>query len=159
MTTMAAADGFVKETNENYTALASERSIYLAALIGAAIVLVCFTTCVCCCFKSIKLAINVVDASADFIMVTKRILIVPFFYFLLSMAVVFTWFPGYILVTSINPISPSGLPQVRKVDWSNDTVAYAFIMWFGLIWSLIIVDYAKNFIVLFSASTYYFNSP
>lgn len=32
-------------------------------------------------------------------------------------------------------------------------------MWFGLIWSLIIIDYAKNFIILFSASTYYFNSP
>lgn len=32
-------------------------------------------------------------------------------------------------------------------------------MWFGLIWCLIVVNYAKNFVVLFSASTYYFNSP
>lgn len=32
-------------------------------------------------------------------------------------------------------------------------------MWFGLIWSLILVDYVKNWIVLYSASTYYFNSP
>ena len=35
----------------------------------------------------------------------------------------------------------------------------AAIMIFGLIWSLIVVNYVKNFIVLFSASTYYFNSP
>lgn len=115
----------------------------------------------CCCFKSIRLAINVVDASADFIMVTKRILLVPFFYFLLSIAVIFTWFPGYVMVTSINPISATSaaLPQVRSVAWSNDTIAYAFIMWFGLIWSLIVVDYVKCFIVLFSSTTYYFNSP
>lgn len=32
-------------------------------------------------------------------------------------------------------------------------------MWFGLIWVVMLLDYAKNFIVLYAASTYYFNSP
>lgn len=38
-------------------------------------------------------------------------------------------------------------------------MGYAAIMWVGLIWALIVVDYAKTWIVLFSSSTYYFNSP
>jgi len=32
-------------------------------------------------------------------------------------------------------------------------------MWFGLIWFLVILDYCKNFVVLYGAATYYFNSP
>jgi len=32
-------------------------------------------------------------------------------------------------------------------------------MWFGLLWSLMVIDYAKNFIILYGASTYYYNSP
>jgi hypothetical protein len=132
----------------------------MAAAIGAACECVCFTICLGCFHKSIKLAIDIVDASADFIMVTKRILIIPFLYFLLSIFVVFTWFPGYILVTSLNHIEASKyLPQVREVFWTSETIPYAIVMWLGLVWALMVVDYAKNFIVLFSASTYYFNSP
>jgi hypothetical protein len=87
-------------------------------------------------------------------------MLVPLVYFLMSMAVVIAWFVGYLMVMSINPISAyTKIPQVRTVDWSTETMVYAFIMWFGLLWSLIVIDYAKNFIVIFSASTYYFNSP
>jgi hypothetical protein len=32
-------------------------------------------------------------------------------------------------------------------------------MWFGLFWILILIDYCKNFAVLYASSTYYFNSP
>lgn len=64
------------------------------------------------------------------------------------------------MVMSINPITPwKSIPQMRTVDWSTETMVYGGIMWFGLLWSLIVIDYAKDFIVLFSASTYYFNSP
>jgi len=79
------------------------------------------------------------------------------------MIIVFVWFGGYLCVMSMNKISPLTfpvlIPQMRTVDWTNDTVAYAAIMWFGLIWCLIVIDYSKNFIVLYASSTYYFNSP
>jgi len=86
--------------------------------------------------------------------------LVPFIYFLLSMLVVIVWFVGYLSVMSINPISASKYVwQVRTVNWTQETYVYAFIMWFGLLWTLIIIDYIKNFIVLVSVSTYYWNSP
>jgi hypothetical protein len=68
---------------------------------------VCFFTCLCCFYKSIKEAINVIDASADFIIATKRIMLIPFVYFLLSIGVIVAWFFGYVLVMSINPIKAS----------------------------------------------------
>lgn len=76
----------------------------MAAAIGAGLVCLCFTACLAFAYKSIKLAIDVVDASADFIMVTKRILFIPFVYFLLSMTVVIVWFGGYLAVMSMNEI-------------------------------------------------------
>lgn len=48
---------------------------------------------------------------------------------------------------------------MRTVNWTNENLAYAAVMWFGLFWSLIAIDYIKNFIVLYASSTYYFNSP
>lgn len=125
----------------------------------------CFTLCLYCFFGSIKLAIDVVDASADFVMCTKRILAVPFTYFIMSVIVVIGWFIGYVMVMSMNEISPTCTigcghsTQLKDVSWRSENLVYACIMWFGLIWSLIVIDYAKNFIVLFSASTYYYNSP
>jgi len=50
-----------------------------------------FGLAVCCGFNSLRTAINVVDASADFLRRTKRILLVPILYFLLNVLVVFAW--------------------------------------------------------------------
>lgn len=75
--------------------------------IGFSVLCCCFAGCLWCCYSSIKQAIDVIDASADFVMCTKRILLVPFIYFLMSMLVVIAWFVGYLMVMSINPISAS----------------------------------------------------
>lgn len=134
--------------------------MWLCAAIGAAATCLCFTMFIACFFKQLKLAIDVVDASADFIMVTKRILLVPLVYFFLSLTVVIIWFSGYLGVMSMNEMEPMLLiPQAKSIKWTGDTVGYACVMWFGLIWMLCILDYAKNFIILVSASTYYYNSP
>jgi hypothetical protein len=55
----------------------------LAFLIIDGLFAVGFFFCVCCGYKSLKMAIDVIDASADFLARTKRILLVPglFFFF------------------------------------------------------------------------------
>ena len=92
---------------EEKESLEKEASIYLFGAIGVGLLGLCFLACLCCTWKSLKTAINVIDASADFVMVTKRILLVPFVYFLLSMLIIFGWFTGYLMVMSINPINAS----------------------------------------------------
>jgi hypothetical protein len=125
----------------------------------------CFTTCLWCCWESLKLAIDVVDAAADFVMCTKRILLVPFLYFLLSLVIIIVWFIGYVNVLGLNDVKGDCVGicgpvfQVKSITWKDDKLFMAFIMWFGLIWSLIIIDYTKNWIILYASSSYYFNSP
>lgn len=63
-------------------------------------------------------------------------------------------------VVSMNEMTPSALiPQMKDVKWTNETMAYAFVMIFGLLWIVITLDYCKNFVILYASSTYYYNSP
>ena len=58
----------------------------------------------CYGYRSIKIAIDVIDASADFLAKTKRIILVPVFYFIFTLIIVFLWFLGVMSVYSIGEI-------------------------------------------------------
>jgi hypothetical protein len=60
-------------------------------------------------WKSLKLAIDTIDASADFLFKTKRIILVPILYFFLAMLVFFLWIGAFVCVLSMNPWVPSTL--------------------------------------------------
>jgi len=53
----------------------------LAIGVGCALFACIFALAIFCGFKSLKFAIDVIDASADFLAGTKRIIAVPVFYF------------------------------------------------------------------------------
>lgn len=95
-----------KSLVETLKELHSSATLFLVLTIITGIVWCCCSMCLYCFWSSIKLAINVVDASADFVMATKRILIIPFVYFIVSVIVVIGWFIGYMMVMSINEIKP-----------------------------------------------------
>jgi len=138
----------------------SQAALYMAAAIGAGLCAILFAAFVACFFKSLKLAIDVVDASADFIMCTKRILFVPFAYFIFMIILTIVWFIGYMGVVSMNEIKAGKyILNLKSITWSGEERWYELVMFFGLVWILIITNYAQNFVVLYSASTYYFNSP
>jgi len=82
---------------------------YLAGAICTSFLFVAFSLCLCCGWNSIKLAVNVVDAAADFIMSTKRILIIPFIYFLIQIVVMITWFFGFMCVMSMCDMHASSI--------------------------------------------------
>jgi len=102
-------EGATPLPKEELELLEGQSSIYLILAIGVAVLGVCFALCLWCSRESLKRAIDVIDASADFVMATKRILIVPFIYFLLTIIVVIMWFVGYVMVMSTNPINASHL--------------------------------------------------
>lgn len=142
---------------EEYNATAS---LYMAGAIGAGLCAVLFALFICCFYRSIKLAIDVVDASADFIMCTKRILFVPFAYFVFMILLVMIWFVGYMGVVSLNKISAGKyISNIKSIEWAGDNRMYELVMFFGLVWILITINYAQNFVILYSSATYYFNSP
>ena len=80
-----------------------------------------FFCCVCCGYHSLKLAIDVIDASADFLAGTKRIILVPILYFLLTLIAVLLWAGSFANVLSMNDIQPDPLiPQAKSLVWKDD---------------------------------------
>jgi hypothetical protein len=62
-------------------------------------------------------------------------------------------------VVSINEITANELiPQGKTLEWEDKTKYMALYMLFGVLWICAFFEYASTFIVMVSASTYYFNS-
>jgi len=85
----------------------SRQSYLLWGGIALGIVSFLFACAICCGFSSLKMAIDVIDASADFLFLTKRIIIVPIIYFFLTLIFVFVWMGMMLCVISMNKIEPS----------------------------------------------------
>jgi hypothetical protein len=77
---------------------------------------------VCCGYKSLKMAIDVIDASADFLAGTKRILVVPGIFFFFQLMSVLVWIGAMMCVVSMNEIvaNPS-IPQGKELIWDEKT--------------------------------------
>lgn len=107
-----------------------------------------------------KAAIDAIDASADFINENKRIILVPFLYFIISFFVIACWMGTMVVVISLNDIGVSkDIPQGKTVEWTNDFNYYAiWYMIFGLLWILNWVECSSRFVVQVASATYYFNS-
>jgi hypothetical protein len=107
----------------------------------------------------------VIDASADFLAGTKRILGVPLLYFFMTILFLIFWLTAMISVASIGNItgSNSTFPQMITVDETDPKVerTKTILFWymiFGVLWVTAFLRAQSTFITMVSACTYYFNS-
>lgn len=98
-----------------------------------------------CGFNQLKVAIDVVDASADFIRKTKRVISVPVVYFFLQVVAVLVWLFAMVCVWSIGDINAKNSTltnpyyQLKTVTFkgksdAGDMYLLAMVMFFGLLW-------------------------
>lgn len=121
-----------------------------------AVIFFCLLVCKC---KELGTAIDVIDASADYIADNKRILVVPVVHFIFQMIVVCIWFGGFLCVASLNKIEIDPLfPQGKNLVWEKKVTYAALGMFFGILWITSVIDYTSRFIVIMGACTYYFNN-
>jgi len=67
---------------------------------------------------SLKKAIDVIDAAADFLADTKRVILVSVLHFFLNVIVLVVWLAAFLCVLSLNDIEPSKIiPQDRDIKW------------------------------------------
>lgn len=100
-----------------------------------------------------------IDASADFLAKTKRILFVPLLFFVLTVIAVLLWIPAVMCVVSMNKIEADPLiPQGKTITWKDENVYMFLFMLFGILWICAWLEYSSTFVVMVSATTYYFNS-
>ena len=60
---------------------------------------------ICCGYKSLKIAIDVIDASADFLATTKRIILVPVFFFFVTLLILLMWIPSMLALATMGVTS------------------------------------------------------
>ena len=77
------------------------------------------------------------------------------------MIVFLVWLAAMTCVASMNKINADTgtIPQAKDLIWEDPKIKYmAWFMFFGLLWIVAWLKYTNQFIVIVSASTYYFNS-
>ena len=74
------------------------------AMVVLGLLSIVFLFAIICKGGELRQAINVIDAAADYIRETKRVLGVPVFHFFLQMILVIVWFGGYLCIASLNKI-------------------------------------------------------
>jgi hypothetical protein len=99
-----------------------------------------------CGFNQLKIAIDVVDASADFLRKTKRVILVPVLYFVFQVVTVLTFMFAFVCMWSIGDINVKGGSTINKYyqlktvtfakGTSGDMYLLALGMFFGLLWIL-----------------------
>lgn len=105
------------------------------------------------------MAANVIDASADFLRDTKRMVVAPIVHFLMGVVIFILWLTCFACVVSMNDIKASTkIPQLKSLTWTWSNFWLAFLMVFYLFWLLTCVENLSNMVVMITASTYYFNN-
>lgn len=132
---------------------------YIGLLSGCGIMCLTYTCAVFCNWDSLKKAIDVIDAAADFLAGTKRVIFVPALFFFFSLIAITCWLGSMACVVSLNEIYPSEIiPQGKDLVWDKKVTYMALYMLFGILWITAFFEYCSTFVVMVSASTYYFNS-
>ena len=111
-----------------------------------------------CNFHSLKVSIAIIETAADWFADTKRIMLIPFLYFLLGLAIFATWIGCMVCVSSIGTITVDSVTsQTKTVEWDDNTRYMAFYMWFGLFWLTAFLLAMSEFVVIVSTCTWYFS--
>lgn len=132
--------------------------ILLAVGIITGILGLCFLFCIVCFRQSLAIAIDCIDASADYLNGTKRIIFVVVFHFFVGVLVVLLWMGAMVCVASLNTIKGQHEIPFRDWDWEDKPKYMALYMLFGILWITAWIEYANCFIVMVGAASYYFTS-
>lgn len=111
--------------------------------------------------KSLTLAVDVIDASADFIADNRRVVIVPLVYYLITIVMFLGWVLAMMCTLALNPIVPGKIdidPQDRDIDFTAKYVYMLIILFVGFIWMRAFLEYTSAFIVMSSCASYYWSS-
>ena len=111
---------------------------------------------VCCFCKSLRMAIGVVQAAADFMTDTKRILLVPIVGFVIVITFYALWICVAIYIYTIGEIKSTG-GQGRSVTWDSTTERGWYYHFFGLFWINTMIDACVCFVIIVAVWTWYFS--
>ena len=114
-----------------------------------------------CNFQSLRVSIAIIETAADWFADTKRIMAIPFMYFLIGLIIVGVWAACMVSVSSIGDITVEHeidvKSQTKHVDWDKNTWIMVFYMWFGILWIIAYISAMNEFVTIVSTCTWYFS--
>lgn len=106
-----------------------------------------------------------IDASADFMIEHKRVMIIPFCYFFVNLTFIYlcTYNAGLIMSMNVIKVSQTVCTgdlcgYYKTMSWKGLNYFFMCFTFFALVWFTSWIQYSCVFAMMFSASTYYFNS-
>jgi len=132
--------------------------IYMAVLGWFLIaLLVVYLIVVCCLLKTLKMAIAILEAAADFVTDTLRIVAVPIISFFWTAIWIVVWTGIAICVYSVGDIKKGTGGKIKKVDWDATTRYFWYYNFFALLWWLAMIIAISQFIIIVTCCTWYFS--
>lgn len=135
---------------------------YWGGFAALMILFLIFNTLICCSWKRVKVAVAIIDCTADFMVDTKRLVFISLQYFIVGLVYFLFWVAACIGVIGLNEIGPmpadSGEFQAKDITWTNSNFGLLIFMFVGIIWMLSFIVGKVQFIVMSCASQYYFSS-
>lgn len=111
-----------------------------------------------CIWSQLAVSIAILEAAADFVGETKRVMFLPVFFFFIMLISIICWIAGSICLFSVGDISGSSSGgQARHVTWDQTTRDLMYFMFFGLLWIMAFVIAFAQFIIIVGVATWYFN--
>jgi hypothetical protein len=128
-----------------------------------AVAFLIFNLLMWCYWTKLQIAIAVIDATADFMVATKRIALVTIYYFTCTIIAVLAWALGLVGVVAMNDVTveadANGDGGFQKViHWTGKTRWMTAMMIFGVIWVCSFLREKARFVYMISASQFYFSS-
>lgn len=113
---------------------------------------------IACCFKSLKVAIAVIETAADFFADTKRVIFVPVTFFVVGVLTFIAWTISVLCVSSMGDIAVDDVHyQTKHIEWADSTYYMFYFMIFGIIWLMLFIISCNEFVVIVSAVTWYYS--
>lgn len=125
----------------------------------AGVLSVAFLCALCCLWDDLKRAINVIDASSDFLADTYRLIFTPLLHSIFQVMWLILWVSAFACVLSLNEIHANpNIPQMKTLTWDENVAYLSLFMVFGGMWIMTLFQYCNQFIIMVSAATYYWNN-
>jgi hypothetical protein len=114
-------------------------------------------------WKRLTAAIDVTDASMDFLRATPKVVVIPIFYAIAQIIFTLFWmwiFASIISMQKIIPLEIQGfkIPMAKTFEWESSVITMAIYLVFALYWVTSYLDYECQFIIMVATCSFYFNS-
>lgn len=128
---------------------------------GVLLVFGLLTVCMLWCNRtSLETAIAIIDASADFMIDTKRLILVSIMYFFVFVIWLLMWLFAVACVISMSKFEKPAIDgdQIKDLKPDGKVWGIFIFMLFMFVWVTFFISHKVKFITMVSAATYYFNN-